>query len=195
MKRIDLSDYLVHWTKPVEDMTALDVLMKIINERKILAGNGMIKGGFNCICFTEAPKNIFHNVEKNNARYHPFGICVPKIEIFRLGGRPVIYQQTEEFDLLHESQQWRHVTYDPFTNIDFTWEREWRLHRPQFNLEGTIAEIIVPNEDCHSQLLNEHQYNEEWRIWGDIVGYGDFAGFQEPNDFPFRIVSLQNIQE
>jgi hypothetical protein len=46
------------------------------------------------------------------SRYSPFGIMVSKQWLFAQGGRPVIYQSAEEYQLLTENHRWRHVLYE-----------------------------------------------------------------------------------
>ena len=92
------------------DEEAFDVLQQIVQERCLCGGTGHIRGGYQCVCFTEAPQNTFHNVI---GRYRPFGIRVSKKWLYQEGGRPVIYQSDQEYDALPESHRWRHVRYEP----------------------------------------------------------------------------------
>jgi len=39
---------------------------------------------------------------------------------FSKGGRPVIYQPTEEYDVLPEKLKWHHQIYDPVNGKDYT---------------------------------------------------------------------------
>lgn len=102
-------------------------LKKIFESKKLIAGNGKIKGGHKCICFAESPISHIAEViargQKKKMKYGPYGIMFDKSKIFELGGRPVIYQSKEEYDCLPESIKYRHVTYNP-GEIDFCWERE-----------------------------------------------------------------------
>lgn len=74
---------------------------------------------------------------------------VDKAWMFEMGGRPVIYHSDAEYELLPEALRWRHVRYEPTArpSIDFTWEREWRVHRDQMPITPNDAAIIVPNQD------------------------------------------------
>jgi hypothetical protein len=100
MPRADLSNHLVHWIKGQSDQDAFEVLCRIVSEGRLLGGDGHIKGEFNCVCFTEAPQNTFHNIV---GKYRPFGVQVSKRWLFSQGGRPVIYQPSTDYDLLPES--------------------------------------------------------------------------------------------
>jgi hypothetical protein len=51
-------------------------LKKIIREGRLIAGNGMIRGGYRCVSFTEAPIAAFAPAFVNQfpfIRYSPFG--------------------------------------------------------------------------------------------------------------------------
>ena len=129
--RPDISNNLIHFTKGPE-AEAFPLLQQIIAERSLRGGNGMIRGGHRCVCFTEAPLHSLENGLVNPfayARYAPFGIVTSKRYLFAQGGRPAIYQSDEEYDLLSDDQKWRHVRYEPNGEpmIDFSWEREWRI--------------------------------------------------------------------
>ncbi len=113
---------------------------------KLKANNEKIKGNYYCVCFTEAPENEFHKVR---TKYKPFGIQVPKRWLFQKGGRPVIYQTDEEYDLLPNELKWRHVRYEPNGDspVDFTWEREWRLGEFELELEPEYIRVLLPSEE------------------------------------------------
>ena len=190
MPRIDLSDSLIHWTKGEDYQSAFDVLLAIIYENRLLAGCGDIKGQYYCVCFTETPKDVFHLVK---GKYKPFGICIPKDHVYSLGGRPVIYQSNEEYDQLPDVLKWRHMRYEPHNSIDFTWEREWRARIDEVELDPDYVRIIVPDDTWVEAL---HQVYFDWernRIWADQVGYGDFAGLQEPRPFPFECEVIRDV--
>lgn len=159
MKRVDLSEFIVHWTKGSHDEEAYDSLRSILTQRKIHGYGHAIKGGYPCICFTETPSDSFH---KKFSRYRPFGVEIPKKWLFEKGGRPVIYQTAEEYDLLPDSMKWRHVRYEPHTNppIDFTWEREWRINLPVLELDPEFCRVLVPSEEWAECLIDSHESDE-----------------------------------
>ncbi len=108
-------------------------LRSIIRERRLIAGNYMIRGGYRCVSFTEAPIEAFIDGFVRQfpfTRYSRFGVMFDKSWVFELGGRPVIYQPEIEFNILPEELRWRHVRYEPGAEQakDFTWEREWRMN-------------------------------------------------------------------
>ncbi|MDM8527147.1 hypothetical protein QUF58_02945 [Anaerolineales bacterium HSG24] len=134
MSRTDLTNYLIHFTKPVsignETIDGFHILLKILYNECLIGGTGYIKGDYRCICFSEAPiEAIKESINRKfQNKYSPFGIRVSKEWLFNEGGRPVIYQPDSEFELLPDSLKWRHVRFDLGDNpVDFTWEREWRI--------------------------------------------------------------------
>lgn len=186
MPRADLSNDLIHWIKGDSDEDSFDVLRNIVFSHKLFGGTGHIKGGYRCICFTEAPGNTFHNVI---GRYRPFGIRVSKRWLYAQGGRPVIYQSDSEFDDLAESHRWRHVRYDPSTEppVDFTWEREWRIRKDELELPPGEARIIVPHPSWVSAIEHEHYQEELSRIHYESLAYGDEWLFNHPDEFYYAI--------
>src|SRR5687768_9942725 len=99
--RDDISDQLIHFTKPqaarpqrfLEE--SLAVFDSTLTERKLNGGTGFIRGLHPCICFTEAPigklPQIFANPDRDLVRYSPYGFMFTKRWIYEKGGRPVIY--------------------------------------------------------------------------------------------------------
>jgi hypothetical protein len=158
--RRDLGSMLFHFTRaaPAEGgnrtRTAYENLESILKERRLRGAAGAIKGGHKCVCFTEAPITemaALFNLSRISAgdqmkpRYEPFGIAVPKKWLFERGGRPVIYQPVNEYAALPAEMQYRHVSYDPVSGIDFTWEREWRIRTDSLVLEPRHTLVVVPD--------------------------------------------------
>lgn len=192
MPRADLSNDIVHWIKGASDDEAFETVRRIVREHRLLGGNGHIRGGYRCVCFTEAPQGSFHQVI---GRYRPFGIRLPKRWLYARGGRPVIYQSDAEYDQLPESHKWRHVRYEPGATppIDFSWEREWRIKTEELPLPPGEANIIVPRESWAHELIAEHQAAEEERIEFEAVAYGDeWPQYQDPEPFRYAY-SVVNV--
>lgn len=168
MSREDISDKLIHFTKGETFEIAFDRIRMIINERRLVGGNGFIKGGYRCVCFSEAPvAALEHGLLNSSAysRYSPFGIMFEKRWIFEQGGRPVIYQPDAEYDTLPESHKWRHVRYEPNAEEpkDFTWEREWRLLTGELNFNPSVAAVVVPDRDWAERLIAEHESEQDFK--------------------------------
>jgi len=148
--RRDISDWLIHFTKGDSHEEAFQRLCSIVRERRILGTSERIKGGYQCVCFSEAPLTSLQDGLVNPdaySRYSPFGIIFGKRSIFAQGGRPVIYQTDEEFSQLPEGLRWKHVRYEPNREppCDFTWEREWRVQCSYLPIDPSYAGIVVPS--------------------------------------------------
>ena len=159
MSRLDLSPYLIHFTSDESTEKAFKRLQKIIFEKRIIGNNRLIRGGYKCVCFSEAPISSLSNGLINPryySRYSPFGVLFPKSWIFSKGGRPVIYQTEEEFNSLPVSHKWRHVLYRPDLDetIDFSWEREWRIKCDYLEFGPDIAQIVVLDKFWAKQSWN-----------------------------------------
>jgi hypothetical protein len=195
--RRDISSKLIHFTSGGNEDMAFQRLGRIVEERRILGTGEKIKGGYRCVCFSEAPltslKDGLVNPEAYS-RYSPFGIIFEKRWIFEQGGRPVIYQTDEEFEGLPEVYRWRHVRYEPHKErpIDFTWEREWRIKIDALKFEPSNAAIIVPNEDWAKRMIAEHEAREDFNvfIYSQMMDDEMLAEqYREP--FPWRIYLLK----
>jgi hypothetical protein len=106
--RPDVSNKLIHFTSGDSAENAFSRLRAIIAERRLIAGNRMIRGWYRCVCFTEAPLSAVANGFAGrlpSSRYAPFGLMFDKAWIFAHGGRPVIYQPDNEFSELPEEMR------------------------------------------------------------------------------------------
>lgn len=191
MQRSDITDYLVHWTSGEKEEDAYKALYEIIESGMITGSSHMIRGGYLCVCFSEAPANVFFS---KNSKYKQFGICVKKNYLFENGGRPVIYQPNDDYENLSENIRWKHVHYDPCLHppIDFTWEREWRIKTEQLELDSENMVIIVPNRSTAKQIIDNHNSNEHMRYWSECVGYGEDQA-RWPENFYFDIYDIKDL--
>ena len=167
--RPDISERLIHFTSGVDLEEAFGRLCSIIDDSRLLGGGGMIRGGYRCICFTEAPlPSLQHGLVNPSAysRYKPFGIIVDKTWLYAEGGRPVIYQRDDEYDLLPDQLKWRHVRYEPDYDpvVDFTWEREWRILADDVQLGPSYAGIVVPERSWANRLVEAHEEQQDFLI-------------------------------
>ena len=158
MIRDDLSSKLVHLTSGDWDNAAV-TFQKIVGEKRLRGGTGGIKDNLQCVCFSEAPisklSTILANPSQLGFRYAPFGVMVDKEWLFKQGGRPVIYQSEDEYKLLHRDQRYRHKQYEPDKDIDFTWEREWRIRTEELLLDPSNITLVVPNRSWETKVLSE----------------------------------------
>ena len=60
--RFDLSEKLIHFTRGESPDDAFTRLRTIIRECRLLGGNRWIRGGYPCVCFTEAPPEAFADI-------------------------------------------------------------------------------------------------------------------------------------
>jgi hypothetical protein len=93
-------------------------------------------------------------------RYEPYGIGVAKEWLFRKGGRPVIYQPDTDYERLPEDMRWRHCRFEP-PDIDFTWEREWRVLSELLRLDPSQTWVLVPAQAIADRFAARHP---RWRI-------------------------------
>lgn len=177
--RRDIGNLLFHFTRTPDEgisdnfdtakrivtKSAYSVLNNIISEGKLRGSSKNIRGGYNCVCFSEAPITelaaLFALVEianyKNDmTRYEPYGVAVRKEWLFSKGGRLVIYQPESEFELLPEELRNRHVRYEPTREIDYTWEREWRIQIDELELDPKETLLIVPDVNTAFELTYTH---------------------------------------
>ncbi len=196
-ERFDISDKLIHFTRGNTNEHAFSVLQQIIAERRLIAGNGMIRGGYQCVCFTEAPPRAFTEAFVNRVpftRYSQFGLLFDKSWIYDRGGRPVIYQQDSEFAVLPEQLRWRHVrfelTHEPA--VDFTWEREWRVRCDELPFSEAEAVVVVPNSKWADALLRSHDQEQDMRVQQySLVIDPELAEWWLREEFRWRVMPLQ----
>lgn len=163
-----MSTYLTHLTKSNSGMNVLGVLLKILEEQKLLGSNstGFIQGSHRAVCFQDSPltgiaQNVYHEqklLEDNKiekVRYNATGLMFNKAYAFNKGARPVIYEQKEVAKLKFSDELWRVVTLDlsDKTNIiDWTHEREWRI-KGDFEFELEEVTVILPNERVYKKFI------------------------------------------
>lgn len=192
MIRDDISTKLIHLTRdtvevelegPNRVIPAQDKFMNIVKTETLLGGTGGIRGGFTCVCFSEAPigklAQLFSVYTDPNQifRYAPLGVMVDKKWLFHQGGRLVIYQPEEEYDCLPESHKYRHVRYephdDPKKNKDFTWEREWRIQKDELKLEPEKTILVVPTRKWERKFIDDVISRMKRTAIGVGVAFGD----------------------
>ena len=155
-RRSDMTRAVTHLTKEAKidgkDLSALEVLVKILKEKKLKGSttkSGFIVGN---IIYQE---ELEENSKNPKVRYRPFGLSFDKQYIYEKGGRPVIYDKTNEAkEYLTREQYWRIVSYDLSDDdkiIDWTHEREWRVPGDlKFNL-GQVS-VVVKDYDDYQEL-------------------------------------------
>lgn len=149
------------------DERALGVLLHVLDTGGIRpwysfrGGKTTIYGGQPAVCFTEMPVYNFAKYTQERAdskRLTAYGVCVRKKELYKAGGRPVIYGLTGNADLVEDTamrrilnpsvlpvaEQFRYVAYNPARPgypLDWTHEREWRW----MATDADRHEVPLPN--------------------------------------------------
>lgn len=193
--RPDISDKVIHFTRGATAAAALESLLTIVVEGRLLGGNGMIRGGYNCVCFTEAPLPALATGLVNSgsfSRYSPFGLMFEKAWLHARGGRPVIYQPDAEFTALPEAMRWRHVRYEPSATppIDFTWEREWRIRCQELAFASAEAAIVVPDDDAEALIRDIWDQQQELEAESYSTLFEQTIVELMRDAFPWRVVRL-----
>lgn len=187
--RDDLSNKLIHFTRDLDGINASDSFYSIVSQRKIIGGGNDIKGGYKCICFTESPIAKFPYVfSSREFPYAPLGVMIDKVWLYEKGGRPVIYQADEEYNLLDESQRYRHKQYNPLKGVDFTWEREWRIHADELLLDSSVTTLIVPNRKWVESFQRKHTASLKRKA----MIFGGQLPFMI-RDFPWHFIALEDL--
>ena len=187
MYRDDLSDSLIHLTK---GEYAIQNFFSIMRERVLLGGDGFIRDKFRCVCFSEAPITKFPQLlaEKHDSfRYKPYGLMVKKRWLYQRGGRPVIYQDHESYDLLPLSMRHLHVRFrlGGAYDVDYTWEREWRIRADRLEFGPEDVTLVVPTRE-----VSEHLHTM-WAEWQDSQAKEGEIEQVEP--YPWHQIVLSDL--
>ncbi len=144
--RYDLTDYLIHFTRKNNGLSAFENLKSIVSDGYIKAGwsqrgkRKTVFGSKPAVCFTETPLNGFLDYVKkrsNKDAIDHYGIFFHKKDIFKAGGRTVIYGTTLEpkekeengnffIEGFPEDEQYRYILTKVDEKNDWMHEREWR---------------------------------------------------------------------
>jgi len=173
--RDDLTNKLVHLTKGTNDdrtkhrEDAIRNLQSILCGKQLLGGTGFIKGGYKCVCFSEAPigklSHLLAEKDQGVFKYQPYGVMVDKTWLYRLGGRPVIYGPELDFSKLPDEMKYRHVRFwlgQDYT-IDHTWEREWRIKIDALPITPDDVTIVVPDR-ITKDVFAEQFKDDNWHF-------------------------------
>lgn len=165
----DYSKYLIHFTKQSWEYTgqdkpeydsftdevvmvperrivpAIDVLKNIVKNKKLVSKPTHGSNGIPVVSFSESPLQEILSLMKlpewPGGRYQPYGILFKKDRLFKLGARPVIYQDKASNVFIKDIEELkhRHVTFD-YPDIDFSWEREWVI---KDDVDFDYDEIVI----------------------------------------------------
>lgn len=174
-ERMDISTGVVHLTREKLDnnkkLSSIEVLFKILCEKKLIGSSnetGFIIGSIPAVCFQESPlpalsQNVYfeQKYRKTNTsvkiRYRANGLLLNKPTVFKAGGRPVIYEQTDIAKaFLPESEWWRIVKLDLSNDqsfVDWSHEREWRVPG-DFSFKLSDITILLVNKQQYRKFIN-----------------------------------------
>jgi hypothetical protein len=192
--RTDLTDYVVHLTRMVVDTAPLGERvrpglsrLKDILRSGFLAPttaprttiqknrNHTVRGPHPAVCFTEQPLEQIPKTLAitDGASYQPYGIAFNKVDLFKYGGRPVIYGDNDVFNSLNDDLKYLWVCYRPIKAEDlgypndFTFEREWRCRVPDTDWylpwEHTLKGIPLLLPDDFRRVAKEVK-QDRWRL-------------------------------
>jgi len=199
--RPDISDKLIHFTSGPDEDAAFGNLCSIIQGGAIRGSAGKIKGGYQCVCFTEAPIAALGRGLVNLSdfsRYQPFGVIYDKTHVYSQGGRPVIYQSDSEFLALPDELRWRHMRYEPIVippaerPTDFTWEREWRVQCESFSAAPNLAGFILPTYGWANRLLRAHHEQQDLIVYEYSQIMDLYLAEQYRELLPWRLFVLES---
>lgn len=173
--RSDITTTLTHLTRAHENedgctLSSIDVLLKILNERKIMGSTrkAFIHGEYSAVCFQDAPtygigQNILHEKEYRKElggkiRYSANGLIFLKRYVYKKGGRPVFYEKLEIAKrILPKDEWWRIVSLDLDEKdniVDWTHEREWRV-KGDFEFELPQVYILLRNSKEYKEFIDK----------------------------------------
>ncbi|NVM91092.1 hypothetical protein FHT32_004756 [Variovorax sp. SG517] len=180
MVRDDLSDRLIHLTRGTSTEAgqnreeAIKNLESILDDSTLKGGDGFIKGKYVCTCFSEVPVSklpyILAHPTTHHFKYEPYGVMVDKRWLFQLGGRPVIYGPEDDYNALPEDMKYRHVRFhlDKPGDVDFTWEREWRLRTDALTLDPAKVTVILPDRSARDAFANKFKDKWHYLVLSDL---------------------------
>ena len=189
--REDLSSYLFYFTK---GQNAKDTLEKITSQQEI---KDITSQGY--ICFTEAPLlslvemfKIFDEFSK--PMYSPYGIALKKEELFKLGGRPVIYGLPEEKKYIGDEIKWRFEPYKP-NEYDFTWLREWRVPQSEISIDIDNCFIITKQKIELEKLMFNGDITTDIQFDSCVSDGLQWVNAYEIIKRSFKGISIEDLHE
>ncbi len=171
-RRSDITAQLTHLTRGNAEFSAIDVLAKILIDRKLIAAPAYTYGGQKVVCFQDAPlagivQNLISEKEMRETkkanggepvvRYEPAGITFFKTYVFKKGGRPVFYEPPKEAKkILPKDEWWRIVPMDYSVSppVDWTHEREWRV-LGDFSFDLDKCCVVVGNAAQYREIVDK----------------------------------------
>jgi hypothetical protein len=134
--------------------SAFRTLLRIVQQRRLIASNRTIRGSHPVVSFTAVPLPDLPELRcfrghRMRWDFEPYGVCVRRAALASVGARPVIYGTEQTWKQMSASDQ-------PF----------FQLHEPSDNLPGP--------GDARNKPLIDWMREQEWRCLGDL----DLAQFE-----------------
>lgn len=186
-ERSDMSTSLVHLTRENGNDDTFNVLYKILKSKKLIGSStasGFICGNNTAVCFQDVPlnsicQNVYYEQKRikdkkdKKIRYRAIGLLFQKDYVFKKGGRPVIYDKSQDAkEYLPEEEWWRIVNMnfnDKENIVDWSHEREWRL-KGDFEFELGEATILVINYSSLKSIVERIKKEDGIDIRDKIKG-------------------------
>ncbi len=110
--------------------SAQTVLNSIIEQKRIVSANKLIRGGFSVVCFTgikrqNLPMLFTWQHHLGRQRFEPWGIGIRKEAVEKYNILPALYGPVDIYNRLPQSMKWRFQKYDRSTP-QWAVELEWR---------------------------------------------------------------------
>lgn len=191
--------YLTHWTRTsiepwlneskaefyrsILDRTAgyshdgFNTLCRILQDKKILASDKLIRGGYKTVALTEVPVwGILEQIHWRSAlqrwTFEPYGIAIRKEKLAEAGVRKVLYGLDYQYRFCLEADRPYFQAYD---NEGYDWrkEREWRnvgdVDLSVFEPEDAV--VMVKTLDEAEELGEWSPFPVKyWEMWNEEVG-------------------------
>jgi hypothetical protein len=185
-KEIKWQDYLFHYTRacpgpwpgqsyrdyllsllhqaPHAAHSALDTLIRILEEGRIRASAKLVRGSEPVVSWTRVPPVELETIRQWNPAlirwtFEPYGIAVDRRMLRKMGAKPTVYARDAEYPTLLPRERYRFQRHE---SPDCVWkhEREWRL-RKDFTLKditGAEGFLFVPTEADVHKLKHERNH-------------------------------------
>ncbi len=151
---LDLLDDL-----PLCGHSAADTLARILSEKIVRAGSGLVRGREGVVSFSAHPPPDFRSLRQWNRSLgrwtvEPYGVAISKKRLRALGAKPAVYGPDETYGRLPGDEKYR---FQLVSGAGPSWkhEREWRL-RGDLDLGLIGAEngfAFVPGERDREEIL------------------------------------------
>ena len=169
-------EYLDHLLAghPHAEHSALNTLLRIVTQRRLIASSRTIRGGYPMVSFTAVPVRELPALRRFNGHRHrwdfePYAIVIHRDVLINAGAQPAIYGDDACWSKLNDSRRpyfqfSGHRECDNTTprQRDWTLEQEWRhpgdLHLADLPQQGVM--ILVPDTAAARKL----QPHSPWPI-------------------------------